>query len=167
MALQWYALRSKPQKEEIVWRQVGSRGFEVFYPRLYIKPVNPRARHIRPYFPGYLFIRADLVEVGISTFQWMAHTTGLVSFGGEPAIVPDNLINAIQNRMDELKAENYEINENFHNGDRIRIHYGPFKGYEAIFDARIPGSERVRVLLKLLGDRYVPVEMDVIQIQKI
>ena len=31
MTLHWYALRSKPRKEEIVWKQVIERGFEVFY----------------------------------------------------------------------------------------------------------------------------------------
>ena len=34
------------------------------------------------------------------------------------------------------------------------------EGYRAIFDARLPGTERVRVLLKMLNDRYVPLEVD-------
>ena len=66
MTTHWYALRSKPCKEDILWRQVGLRGFECFYPRLRVKPVNPRSRKIRPYFPGYMFVRADLSEAGNS-----------------------------------------------------------------------------------------------------
>jgi len=69
MALQWYALRSKPHKEEAVLHQVVTRGYEVFYPRLRVKPVNPRARKIQPYFPGYMFIHVDLEEAGLSTFN--------------------------------------------------------------------------------------------------
>ena len=85
MALRWYALRSKTRKEDIVHRQVKEKGFEVFYPRLRTNPVNPRSRKYKPYFPGYLFIQANLEEVGLSMFQWMPHTLGLVSFGGEKA----------------------------------------------------------------------------------
>ena len=64
MAHQWYALRSKTRKEDIVWKQVNSRGIEVFFPRIRVHPVNPRSRKIKPYFPGYMFVRLDLAEMG-------------------------------------------------------------------------------------------------------
>ena len=111
MAKFWYALRSKPRKEDVVWRQVHVRGYETFFPRLRVNPVNPRARKYKPYFPGYIFVRADLEDVGLSVFKWMPHTLGLVSFGGEPAIVPDNLIPAIRSRIDEINATGGEIFE--------------------------------------------------------
>lgn len=164
----WYALRSKPRKEEIVWRQVLSHGFETFYPRLRVQPVNPRARKIKPYFPGYLFVHIDLEKIGLSAFKWMPHTLGLVSFGGEPAIVPENLIHDIQKRVDEINTAGGEVLEGLKKGDEIRINEGPFRGYEAIFDYTLPGNERVRVLLELLGNqRRVPVELDAGSIQAI
>jgi transcriptional antiterminator RfaH len=165
MALHWYALRSKPRKEDVVWKQVRERGFEVFYPRMRVNPINPRSRKFRPYFPGYLFIRIDIAEVGISAFQWIPHTTGLVSFGGEPANVPDNLIHAIRQRVDEIAQAGGEVFDSMHKGDVVRINYGPFEGYEAIFDARLPGTERVRVLLEFLSHRYIPVELDASHLQ--
>jgi transcription antitermination factor NusG len=163
----WYALRSKSRKEDIVWRQLRDQGFDVFYPRLRVQPVNPRSRKVRPYFPGYLFVKADLGEVGISTFQWMPHSLGLVSFGGEPSLVPENLIHAIRQRVEEIEAAGGEVFDGLKPGDPITIDYGPFEGYEAIFDTRLPGSERVRVLLQLLNSkRQVPVEMKASQIRK-
>ena len=60
MSYQWYALRSKSRKEDAVWRQLQSQGYEVFYPCLRVHPVNPRSRKIVPYFPGYLFVEVDL-----------------------------------------------------------------------------------------------------------
>jgi transcriptional antiterminator RfaH len=165
MALHWYALRSKPRKEDVVWKQVREQGFEVFYPRLRVQPVNPRSRKIKPYFPGYLFVRVDIEAVGLSTFQWMPHSTGLVSFGGEPSPVPDNLIYAIQRRVEEIIEAGGELFDALHKGDQVGISYGPFEGYEAIFDARLPGTQRVRVLLKFLSDRYVPVELEVAHLQ--
>jgi transcription antitermination factor NusG len=165
MAEHWYALRSKPQKEEIVWRQVRERGFEVFYPRMRVNPVNPRSRKFRPYFPGYMFVKADIDSIGMSTFQWLPHTTGLVSFGGEAAPVPDNLVFAIMRRVKEISDAGGEVFDDLHKGDVVLIGYGPFEGYEAIFDARLPGTERVRVLLQFLSARYVPVELEAGQLQ--
>lgn len=167
MTLIWYALRCKPRKEEVVWKQVRELDYEVFYPRLRVNPVNPRASKFRPYFPGYLFVRANLDEVGISAFQWMPHTLGLVSFGGIPALVPDHLIHAIRQRVEEIASAGGEVFDGLRQGDKIRIEHGPFVGYEAIFDSRLPGSERVRVLLQLLDERRVPLEMNASQIKKV
>jgi transcriptional antiterminator RfaH len=165
MAEHWYALKSKPQKEEVVTKQMRVRGFEVFYPRLRVNPVNPRSRKYRSYFPGYLFVRVDIDAVGLSTFQWLPHSNGLVSFGGEPSTVPDNLIHAIMRRVKEIAEAGGEVCDDLHKGDVVRIGYGPFEGYEAIFDTRLPGTERVRVLLQFLSDRYVPIELDASQLE--
>lgn len=166
MAAQWYALRSKARKEDIVWKQARDQGIEVFYPRLRVHPVNPRSKKIKPYFPGYMFVHVDLESLGLSTFQWMPHTVGLVSFGGESAIVPEHLIHAIKRRVEEIASAGGEIFDGLKPGDVVRINYGPFEGYEAIFDARVPGTERVRVLLQLLNSRRVPVELDASRIQQ-
>lgn len=167
MTEQWYALRSKPRKEEAIWRQLRSDGFEVFYPRLKVNPVNPRSRKIKPYFPGYMFVLVNLEETGVSRFQWMPHTLGLVSFGGEPAHVPDNLIVELRRRVLEISEAGGELFDGLKPGDSVRISSGPFEGYEAIFDARLPGSERVRVLLELLtSKRRLPVELPTGAIEK-
>jgi len=163
----WYALRSKPRKEDIVWKQLQLQGFNAYYPRLRVRRVNPRARKVVPYFPGYLFINVDLDQIGLSALQWMPHTLGLVSFGDEPAIVPDSLIHSIRKRVDEINFAGGELLDGLTQGDIVIISDGPFQGYEAIFDARLPGSERVRVLLELLSNqRRVPVEMSVNQIER-
>lgn len=160
MPNQWYALRSKPRKEDAVWRQLRGEGIEVFYPRLRVNPVNPRSRKIKPYFPGYMFVNVDLEQTGVSRFQWMPHTLGLVSFGGEPAHVPDNLIIELHKRVAEIAEAGGELFDGLKPGDPVRISSGPFAGYEAIFDSRIDGNERVRVLLELLtSKRRVPIEL--------
>lgn len=167
MSLNWYALRSKPRKEDALWRQVRERGFEVFYPRLRVNPVNPRASKIRPYFPGYMFVQANLEEVGISIFQWMPYSIGLVSFGGEPSIVPEGLLKAIEARVAQIARAGGEFYDGLQQGDTVLIQAGPFAGYQAIFDTRISGTERVRVLLEFLSNRRVPVELAVHQVQRL
>ena|SRR3972149_3849647 len=166
MARYWYALRSKPRKEEVLWRQLHAQEFEVFFPRLKVQPVNPRSRKLRPYFPGYMFVSVDIEVVGLSTFQWMPHAIGLVSFDGEPASVPENFIYAIRKRVEEIAAAGGELFDGLKQGDPVKISSGPFSGYEALFDTRLPGSERVRVLLKMLSDRRIPIELNAGQIER-
>jgi transcriptional antiterminator RfaH len=162
----WHALQSKPHKEGAVWQQIRAKGFEAFFPQVRVQTSNPRARKARPYFPGYLFVRADLEAVGPSTFQYMPHAVGLVSFGGEPARVPDNLIQAIQRKVGEIELAGGEVFYGLKPGDPVVILEGPFAGYRAIFDARLSGGERVRVLLDFLGRQTVPVELDAAQIEQ-
>lgn len=166
MTAYWYALQSKPNKEDALYEQLQNQGIEVFYPRIRVNPVNPRAKKIKAYFPGYMFVLADLDRVGISTFQWMPFARGMVAFDHEPAPVPDPLINAIRRRVEEVNAAGGEVFSGLHKGDSVMIHDGPFAGYEAIFDLRLPGSERVRVLIKLLSERQVPVELNAGQIRR-
>ncbi len=167
MTLRWYALRTKARKEDIVWQQIKSQDIESYYPRVRVHPVNPRARKVKPYFPGYLFIRTNLEEKGVSAFQWMPHTLGLVSFGGEPASIPDNALHEMKQRVQEIAEAGGEVFDGLLPGDSVRIQEGPFEGYEAIFDARLDGQARVRVLLQFINNqREVPVELDVSQIRK-
>jgi transcription antitermination factor NusG len=159
--MDWYALQSKSRKEDALFQQLRSQGFEIYYPRILVQPANPRSHKIKPYFPGYLFVRVNLAVIGPSTFNWMPFAAGLVSFGDEPATVSEDLIAAIRERVDAVNQAGGEVFHRIKPGDSVRIHHGPFAGYEAIFDARLKGSDRVRVLLTLLNNREVPIELDV------
>ena len=166
MNLHWYVLRSQPNKEMPLWRELSARGLESFCPQLHVRPVNPRSRTMRPYFPGYLFLRADLDQVGAGTFQWMPFSGGLLAFDGVPATVPHNLVQAIRRRVEQINAAGGEQLAGLKHGETVIIRGGPLDGYEAIFDARLPGRERVRVLLKLLQMRDVNMELPLSQIEK-
>lgn len=165
MTESWYCMRSKPNKEDFLCSQLMAREIETFYPRLSVKPVNPRSSKTRPYFPGYMFVHVDLGEVGTNTLQWMPGALGLVLYGSEPAPVQDGLISAIRKRVEIVNAAGDEWLAGLKPGDMVRIEAGPFAGYEAIFDARLPGSERVRVFLSLLERQQKKLELPAIHIQ--
>ena len=166
MAERWYVLRSKPRKEDLLWDQLRVRKIEAFHPQIRVRPVNPRARKVKSYFPGYVFVRVDLSRYNWSTLQWLPGATGVVSFGGEPADVPDTLIQAIRRRVDEINAAGGEQLDGLKQGDRVIIRGGPFDGYEAIFDAKLSGNERVRVLLKFLEGQPKKLDLPAEQIEQ-
>lgn len=160
MTLSWFALRSKPQKEEALSLEARGRGLSVFYPRLSVRPVNPRARTHRPYFPGYMFIQAERDSLVRSEFRWMPFSLGLVCTGDEPATIPDSVMNGIRRRIEEFNRAERQFVDGLKAGDAVEIRSGPLAGYAAIFDTRLPGRDRVRVLLSLLHDRYLTVELE-------
>lgn len=166
MALSWYVLRSKPNKENFLWQQVSAHQVEAYYPWIRAYAVNPRARKTKPYFPGYLFVHADLQEVPKSFWRWLPGSQGLVSFEDTPALVPDTLIAAIRRKVDVINGAGGEQMVGLRTGDAVTIKDGPFAEYDAIFDACISGNERVRVLLKHLQDRLIPVELPAGLIQR-
>jgi transcription antitermination factor NusG len=165
MTQRWVVLRSKPRKEDFLTGQMQMRKLEIFNPRIRVQTVNPRARKVRSYFPGYVFVHLDLEKVSASALHYIPGAAGLVSFGGEVADVPDGLIHAIRTRVDEINNAGGELFDILKTGATVLVHSGPFAGYEAIFDARLPGSDRVRVLLKLLKNRQMLVDLPAGQIR--
>ena len=161
MTEQWYALRSKPHKERLLHKQVSLRGFDVFYPRIRVKPVNPRARRVKPYFPGYMFVHVDLDLVGKSAFRWMPYAIGLVCFDGNPSPIPNVIISALKKHVREIDLFEIDRGSTFQKGEEVIILAGPLEGYQGIFDRLRPGTERVRILLEMLSGQHLRIELDV------
>ncbi|MDX1664741.1 MAG: transcription termination/antitermination NusG family protein [Candidatus Promineifilaceae bacterium] len=167
MVPEWYVLRTKPHKERSVYQLLKSRDFDVYFPSIEVEPVNPRAARVRPFFPGYMFVRLDLDEQGENVLRWMPGTNGLVRFGGEPATVPESLIGELKKRLKQLAEAPPPREDLPQKGDRVRIISGPFAGYEAIFDTRLSGRDRVQVLMTFLSHRPQRLRLDESDIEKV
>ncbi|NJN54349.1 MAG: hypothetical protein HC804_06055 [Anaerolineae bacterium] len=167
MTTHWYALRVKPHKERAVYELLQAQQGTLFFPTIQVKPVNPRAAKVRPYFPGYLFIQTDLAEVGTHAYSWLPGTRGLVTFGDIPAVVPDNLIVELRQQIRQIEANGGLMHGRYQKGERVRIVSGPFAGYDALFDAHLPGADRVRVLLAFLSQHPQPLKINAAHITKV
>lgn len=167
MNVHWYALKTKPHKERAVQGALEAQQLEVFLPLLAVKPKNPRAAKLRPFFPGYMFVNINLEAVGKNTLNWTHGVQSLVSFGGEPAIVPAVLIDDLRSRVNKINhSKLYEI-DNLRKGDKVRIVRGPFKDYEAIFDLRRSGRDRVQILISFLSKQLGVMQIDSADIERI
>ncbi len=165
MATNWYVMQSKPHKETQLCAYLESNGFEVFYPTLEVQPVNPRSAKIRPLFPRYMFVHTDLEKVGVSDLMWTPFAIGLVQFDGYVAPVRDAVIHAIQRQVREIQVAGGLVLKDLKQGDPVRITEGPLAGYEALFDMRLQGSDRVQILLDMLG-RQVKTQINIGLIEK-
>ncbi len=161
----WYVLQSKPHKENQLHAYLQTQGITTFYPTVRVNPVNPRARKIRPYFPRYMFVHIDLGQTGVSTFAWAPGAIRLVEFDGIPASVPEAVIYQLKQQLENIEAAGGMLFDGLRHGDPVHIVNGPLAGYDAIFDLRLGGSERVQVLLEILG-RVTRVKLNVNAIEK-
>jgi transcription elongation factor/antiterminator RfaH len=165
MSSNWYTLYSKPHKEAQLEHYLQSNGITTFYPKLKVNPVNPRASRIRGFFPRYLFVHMDLEQWGQNALQWSPGAVGLVTFGNEPAIVPEAFVAELRRRIAQLEAAGGLELAGLKAGDRVTITSGPFAGYEALFDAHLRGEERVLVLLHWLN-REVKLKVNANAVEK-
>lgn len=160
----WYVIRSKYREEALLWQQLCSREIEVYYPRMQIKTVKLVSPKVRPYFPGYMFIRVDLDVVGQSRLQWIPGAMGLVSFGGDPAYVSDSILHGIRDRVDRMNSTKADPTNGLKAGAKVEIDSGPFAGYRGIFGFHHSDQERATVFLRFIHDQQMRVELPVTQI---
>lgn len=159
--LGWYVVHSKPQKETWLYNQLSALQFEVYYPCLRVKNERTYSYKSKPYFPGYLFVNVDLTVIGASVLQWIPGSLGLVAFGGEPASIPDGLLQRIRRRLEEINNAESKMCESLKPGDEVVIQSGPFAGFDAIFCARLRDSERAQVLLKVLQEQAIRINLPI------
>lgn len=158
----WYVMHSKPRKESFLREQLIFNRIEVYLPSI---PVRSHANKEKPFFPGYLFIHVDLEKVPISDLRWIPGAIGILCFGSEPAYIHAGLIRSIQKHVEDVIEKGKKSDYRFNPGDRVMIIDGPFANYQAIFDNRLSGHNRVRVLLGLLQGQKIPLELSTRQIR--
>jgi transcriptional antiterminator RfaH len=158
-------MHCKPLKEAFLRERLRIQKIEVFLPLIRVKPVNPRARKEQPFFPGYLFVHANLEEISPSEFRRMPGSHGLVCFGGEAAYLGEALIREIQKQVEAMNDSTNHYVDRFRPGDLVVINDGPFATYKAMYDSRLSGSDRVHVLLDLLQDQKIRLELSGRQLQ--
>jgi transcriptional antiterminator RfaH len=157
----WYALYTKPKKEQQVVTLLQGQGLEAYLPTVRRK-VQRRDRPERVvYFPCYVFAYLDFAKVPRSSITWMPGVRNIVSFGDQPAVVAGEIVDLIRLRLDEIEEVGYG---KLRKGDRVRIKAGPLRDLEAVFDQPLSSASRVRILLDVVG-RMTPVDIDYTQLE--
>jgi len=147
----WYCVKARPRQEKSAKAALmREAGLEVFCPLLRFERARKsgRVRVVEAMFPGYLFARFCYEE----QYRLVGTSNGvstIVSFGGIPAIVPEEIINEL--RASVADGETVEIPTSLSVGEEVQVVEGPFQGIRAIVTSVMPARARVTVLLELLG----------------
>lgn len=147
----WYAVLCKPRREEVAEANLLNQGYRVYLPRL----ATQRRRDgkwidtIEPLFPRYLFIAAGREQQGFSSVRSTLGVSNMVRFGGQPATVPEAVVEALRGRQDPATGA-CARRSLFQTGEAVQFRTGPFAGLEGVFEVEA-GEDRVFVLLEFLG----------------
>ena len=161
----WYVIQTKPKKEEEAVSYLSTRGVEIFNPLMetFALRNGKMNKELKPLFSGYIFGKFDL-EKNYPLVRWGRGVKKVLGFGGYPTSISEEIVEIIKERTDTEGI--VRVKQNFRANDVIRIKTGPLKDLLAIFERWVSDSERVRILLTLIG--YQPaVEIHYSMIEKV
>ena len=152
----WYAVHTRSNFEQRAAGELGSRGFDVYFPAYEeIHQWKDRKKTVAvPLFPGYVFVRIALVErVRVLSAPGVAY---LVGTRGEPAPLADGEIEPLRDCLSHsLRAEPIPY---LSAGSRVRVVAGPLSGLEGVI-VRRDGGTRFVVSIDLIM-RAIAINVD-------
>ena len=148
----WYAVCCKPRQESVAEENLLRQGFQVYLPRIRIRQRRRRQwiDAVEVLFPRYIFIRVDPLQRSTASVRSTRGVVGMVRFGGQPAVVPDKIMDALRQREDADSGMHLDERPLFSAGETVKLVEGPLAGMEGVFTEQ-DGDKRVIVLLELLG----------------
>ncbi|MEM9855058.1 MAG: transcriptional activator RfaH, partial [Pseudomonadota bacterium] len=99
----WYLAQLKPNGAKTAILNLSRQGFRTFLP---LHAVTRRAKSKfvtsdQPLFPGYIFVAFEALKGGWQSINSTSGISRLVSFGRDPAPVPEGIIKALMARCDD------------------------------------------------------------------
>ena len=137
----WYLLSTKSRSEKAAYDNLNNQGHETFLPTLtHIN--NPKAL-----FPGYIFVKPRLG----SSYVSIKSTRGVkqfIKFGDIFPGISESLIEFLRTGIEHFETLAMH-QKKYQKGQIVNVKDGPFKNFEAVFDAYDKG-QNVFILLKFL-----------------
>ena len=144
--MRWVVVKTHPSREHFAAECIARQGYGVFLPRVleHIGHGSHRYALAKPLFPNYLFVAFEARwRPLLSTFGVAA----VLMAGEAPGIVPIGVIDQLRSRLDK---DGFVVLPRRRRGDQVRIARGPFARHSGVVQG-MPGRDRVRVLLSVLG----------------
>lgn len=149
---QWYVVHTHPKQEDRANSNLRVWGVETLHPKLKTRRVNEFSGAVtyltKPMFPRYIFAKFD-ARKQLAKISFTRGVHHVVSFGGQPTWVEDEIIQIISARIDQNGF--VRIGDDLKQGDRVVIKAGPLRDFEGVFERELNDSERISVLLTTIS----------------
>ena len=149
----WFAVVTKPRQEQIALENLQRQAFECFLPMAenpYQRRSKKQQKIIEPLFPRYLFLKAIAESQNLAPVRSTQGVISMVRFGMELAVIPEQIINAIKQRITPetglIKIQAIQIKP----GDKVKVFDGPLSGLTGIVQEK-NSDRRTIILMELLG----------------
>lgn len=148
---------------------------QVKVPTEEVTEVRNNKKHVKNnlLLPGYIMVEMDLPQIGwkdvCSQIRRIQGVTGFV--GTSPSERPRPISGEEAKRMllaaGELKGEKaVRVKQSYDIGDNVKITEGPFATFSGPVEEVMAERNKLRVNVQIFG-RVTPVEVDVLQVEKI
>lgn len=148
----WYAIRTHLNQENRAEANLRAWKVDTFYPKikeLRSNNFNGARRSVtRPFFSRYIFARFKADQM-LHKIWFTRGVQSVVSFGGVPSRVDDEIIDFLRARVD---ADGFvRLGEELKPGDKVIMKGGVLDNLVGIFEREMNDSERVMVLLQTIN----------------
>jgi len=160
--VQWHALYTRHQHENVVAQNLLGKGFDVFLPqyRALHRWKDRRKELLLPLFPSYVFIRGGLDRMLNIVTTPGVHS--LISWSGRPADIPAEEIDAVRRMVEShLQVEPHPF---LKCGDWVRIKCGPLEGIEGILLRKTRGYRLVLSVEMLSKSAAVEIDAGMVEV---
>jgi transcriptional antiterminator NusG len=170
----WYVIHSYSGYENKVKKNLETRIesmemqdkiFQVVVPTEDEVEIRDGARRTlkRRVFPGYILVQMIMGDDSWAVVRNTPGVTGFVQSGEKPSALSKDEVKEILERME---VDTPRIKVSFRPGQAVRVVEGPFAEFVGTVDELNMEKGKVRVLVSFFG-REVPVEMDLLQVEKL
>jgi transcriptional antiterminator RfaH len=155
----WFAVQTKPQRENLAAGSLAELDLMVFLPRIRQEQLvcGFERTVTKPLFPGYLFARFSPVLF----LEAIRFARGVLRVVGNPACpipVDEEIIFTIRDRVQPDGFIRLE-RSTFRPGDQVIIEQGPLAGWMGQVERECDDGRRVRILLDAIQQARVLVEV--------
>ena len=161
----WYVIHTHPKQEDRVCSNMKVLGVPIFNPktkeRRYNQFVNAPTYVTKPLFPRYIFAQF-IVDDLYHKVRFSRGVYSVVSFGGGPTPIDEEIIRLIQSN---IKEDGFvRIYEEFNPGDKVIVKDGPLKNFTGIFERAMKDTDRIRILLETVSyQAHTEIERDMVK----
>ena len=149
--LNWYALYTKPRKEQKVAQQLEQLGFTIYLPlKTEIRQWSDRKKKVvSPLFSSYVFIQIE--QTKRETVFIIDGILNYVFWLGKPAVIRDDEMEMMRREIEQPNSEVFI--ETLQRGQEIQLREGVFKGQLAMVEH--VSNQKTHLFLPSLGIKLV------------
>ena len=144
----WIVVNTQPQREQIALENLARQAFNTYCPMMRTRVRHARRTQevLRPLFPGYLFVRADLQRWRPILSTYGVRT--LVCCGDRPSFLDNGFVEGLQAR--EIDCAIVRPASSYEPGQRVKMAGGAFDGL-IVTILEMDEKDRLVVLMDLLN----------------
>jgi transcriptional antiterminator RfaH len=154
----WFCIRTHLKREHIAEAHLRKLpGVEVFNPQLRLLRSTRRGRKwfTESLFPNYIFARFVL-DAMLEKIRYTPAVKVVLQFGDRVPKIPDPVIEELRQGVTGLSST--VLTDAPIEGEEVEIAKGAFVGTKGMVTQVLPGKQRARILLDVMG-RSVPAEL--------